>query len=118
MTKEQHFRLEKYESIFRTAIDSKYYRAMDSRFASDFINVCKELNIYINPNCPQCVLKALQTLGKLYFEYRSPEQPASADPADKADKPILEPSNDNNSKTTKTEKKASQNVNKNKKKAK
>lgn len=70
MTKEQHEKLKKYEQIFRTAIDSLYYRAMDSRFAADFISVCHELNIYINTSCPQCTLKALQTLGKLYFDYK------------------------------------------------
>lgn len=70
MTREQHENLKKYEQIFRTAIDSQYIRAMDSRFAADFINICHELNIYINTSCPACVLKAAQTLGKLYFEYK------------------------------------------------
>lgn len=70
MNKEQHDKLIKYESIFKTAIDSKYYRSMDSRFAADFISMCKELNVYINPSCPQCVLRALQTVGKLYFDYK------------------------------------------------
>ena len=72
MTKELHQNLEKYESIFRTAIDSNYYRAMDSRFAAEFIKACKELNVYINTSCPQCVLRALQTVGKLYFDYQEP----------------------------------------------
>ena len=70
MTREQHENLKKYEQIFRTAIDSQYIRAMDSRFAADFINICHELNIYINTSCPACVLKAAQTLGKLYFDYK------------------------------------------------
>lgn len=74
MTKEQHDKLIKYEQIFRTAIDSNYYRSMDSRFASDFISLCRELNVYIKPSCPQCVLKALQTMGKLYFDYKEPEK--------------------------------------------
>lgn len=74
MTKEQHDKLIKYEQIFRTAINSNYYRSMDSRFASDFISLCRELNVYIKPSCPQCVLKALQTMGKLYFEYKEPEK--------------------------------------------
>lgn len=74
MTKEQHDKLIKYEQIFRTAIDSNYYRSMDSRFASEFISMCRELNVYIKPSCPQCVLKALQTMGKLYFEYKEPEK--------------------------------------------
>ena len=111
MTKEQHLRLEKYESIFRTAIDSKYYRAMDSRFASDFISVCKELNIYINPNCPACVLRALQTLGNLYFDYADPDKPEAPVSPDLSDK-----SEDN--KTIKTEKNVHQNASKNKKKTK
>lgn len=69
MNKEQHDKLIKYESIFKTAIDSKYYRSMDSQFAADFVSMCKELNVYINQSCPQCVLRALQTVGKLYFDY-------------------------------------------------
>ena len=70
MNKEQHDKLIKYESIFKTAIDSKYYRSMDSMFAADFISMCKELNVYINPSCPQCVLRALQSVGRLYFDYK------------------------------------------------
>ena len=72
MNKEQHDKLIKYEQIFHTAISSNYYRSMDSRFAADFISVCHELNVYIKPSCPACVLRALQTLGKLYFEYKEP----------------------------------------------
>ena len=75
MNKEQHDKIIKYEQIFRTAIDSNYYRSMDSVFAADFISMCKELNVYINPSCPQCVLRALQTVGKLYFDYK--EEPNS-----------------------------------------
>lgn len=75
MNKEQHDKLIKYESIFKTAIDSKYYRSMDSVFAADFISMCKELNVYINQSCPQCVLRALQTVGRLYFDYK--EEPKS-----------------------------------------
>ena len=70
MNKEQHDKLIKYESIFKTAIDSKYYRSMDSQFAADFISMCKELNVYINQSGRQCVLIALQTVGKLYFDYK------------------------------------------------
>lgn len=72
MNKEQHTKLVKYEQIFRTAIDSNYYRAMDSRFAADFIAMCQELHVYIKTSCPQCVLNALKTMGKLYFEYKEP----------------------------------------------
>lgn len=72
MNKEQHDKLIKYESIFRTAIESNYYRSMDSRFAVDFIDMCHELNVYIKPSCPACVLNALKTMGKLYFEYKEP----------------------------------------------
>ena len=94
MTKELHQKLDKYESIFRTAIDSNYYRAMDSRFAAEFIKACKELNVYINTSCPQCVLRALQTVGRLYFDYK--EEPNSQlqiefpvdTPEVKDDKPI------------------------------
>lgn len=86
MTNEQHQKLEKYEQIFKTAVESNYYRAMDSRFAADFISICGELNVYINPSCPSCVLKALQTVGKLYFDFRSPEKPADADKSDSSEK--------------------------------
>lgn len=81
MTKELHDKLTKYESIFKCAIEAKYYRAMDSKFAADFIAGCHEMNVYINPSCSACVLKALQTLGQLYFDYQepAPETPADAD---------------------------------------
>lgn len=72
MNKEQHDKLIKYESIFKTAIESNYYRSMDSRFAADFIDMCHELNVYIKPSCPACVLNALKTMGKLYFDYKEP----------------------------------------------
>lgn len=72
MNKEQHNKLIKYESIFKTAIESNYYRSMDSRFAADFIDMCHELNVYIKPSCPACVLNALKTMGKLYFDYKEP----------------------------------------------
>lgn len=72
MNKEQHNKLIKYEQIFRTAIDSNYYRSMDSRFAADFISMCHELNVYIKPSCPACVLNALKVMGKLYFDYKEP----------------------------------------------
>lgn len=72
MNKEQHDKLIKYESIFKTAIESNYYRSMDSRFAADFIDMCHELNVYIKPSCPACVLNALKAMGKLYFEYKKP----------------------------------------------
>ena len=72
MNKEQHNKLIKYEQIFRTAIDSNYYRSIDSRFAADFIDMCHELNVYVKPSCPACVLTALKTMGKLYFDYKEP----------------------------------------------
>ena len=72
MNKEQHDKLIKYESIFKTAIESNYYRSMDSRFAADFIDICHELNVYIKPSCPACVLNALKAMGKLYFDYKEP----------------------------------------------
>ena len=72
MNKAQHNKLIKYESIFKTAIESNYYRSMDSRFAADFIDTCHELNVYIKPSCPACVLNALKAMGKLYFDYKEP----------------------------------------------
>lgn len=74
MNKIQHDKLIKYEQIFKTAIESNYYRSMDSHFASDFIDMCHELHIYVKQSCPACVLNALQTMGKLYFDYKEPEQ--------------------------------------------
>lgn len=108
MTKELHDKLVKYKEIFRTAIDSNYYRAMNSRFAAEFLEACRELNIYVNPVCPQCVLRALQTLGKLYFSFTEPETPASPDLAEKSE----------DNKTIKPKKKVSQNANNDKKKTK
>lgn len=101
ITKEQHEKLEKYEGIFNTAIKANYYRAMDSKFAAQFISTCKELNVFINPSCPQCVLKVLQMVGRMYFDYREPEQPVNTDSS--------ELSVNEDSKTTKEVKKASQN---------
>lgn len=72
MNKEQHDKLIKYESIFKIAIEANYYRSMNSRFAADFIDMCHELNVFIKPSCPACVLNALKTMGKLYFEYKDP----------------------------------------------
>ena len=72
MNKIQHDKLIKYEQIFHTAIESNYYRSMDSRFAADFISMCHELNVYIKPSCSACVLNALKAMGKLYFEYKEP----------------------------------------------
>lgn len=117
MTKELHDKLTKYEAQFNTAINAQYVRAMNSVFAADFIQACRELNIYLNVNCPQCVLKAMQTLGKLYFEYREPEQPAVADSAELPDNllpPMIPDSEDN--KTIKPKKRVSQAPSKNKKK--
>lgn len=111
MNKIQHDKLIKYESIFKTAIDSKYYRTMDSRFAADFISMCHELNVYINTSCPACVLKALQTLGKLYFEYKKPDTPAVADSSEG-----VEITKDN--KTIKAKNKSSQKAQKQSKKKK
>lgn len=108
MTKELHDKLVKYEQIFKTAINSNYYRAMDSRFAAEFLEACKELNIYVNPVCPQCVLRALQALGKLYFSYTEPETPASPDSSEKSE----------DNKTIKLNKRVTQDASKNKKKMK
>lgn len=125
MTKELHQNLEKYESIFRTAIDSNYYRAMDSRFAAEFINACKELNVYINTSCPQCVLKALQTVGKLFFNYKEeePEKPDNQLKIEFPEEQVKDNSTESwqphtipSEETIKSNKKASQNANKQPKK--
>lgn len=93
MNKEQHDKLIKYESIFKTAIESNYYRSMDSRFAADFIDMCHELHVYIKPSCPACVLNALKTMGKLYFDYKEPveEKPIQDTPKPIDNKTIAKP---------------------------
>lgn len=100
MTQEQYNKLIKYEQIFKSAIDSKYMRAIDSRFAADFNQACKELNIYLRPGCPACLLRAAQTLGKLYFDFKqqipdnretpSSDSPDSVDSPDSAELPKLD----------------------------
>lgn len=119
MTKELHQNLEKYESIFRTAIDSNYYRAMDSRFAAEFIKACKELNVYINTSCPQCVLRALQTVGKLYFDYQEPVKQSNQLKIEFPEEQVNDKSSQSwlpptipSEETIKSNKKASQNANK------
>lgn len=71
MTKEIFDKLTKYEQIFRSAIYSRYLRAMDSRFAADMYEAMKELNIYYNMNCPNCMFIAVETLGKQYFDSKA-----------------------------------------------
>ena len=116
MTKELHYKLEKYEQIFKTAIDSNYYRAMDSRFAAEFINACKELNVYINTSCPQCVLRALQAVGKLYFDYREPENPVKPEQSEQSELPQYLPPTIPDNKHIKQEKKVHQSESKQPKK--
>ena len=106
MTREQHKKLVKYEGIFRTAINGNYYRAMTSAFAKDLLDVAKELNVYVNPSCGQCMLRAIQTLGRLYFEYQ--EEPEIEFPLDA-------PKEEDN-KPIKQEKKVKESAPKNKKK--
>lgn len=93
MNKEQHDKLIKYEQIFRTAIESNYYRSMDSRFAADFISMCHELHVYIKPSCPACVLTALKVMGKLYFDYKEPveENPIQDVKNNEAEETITKP---------------------------
>ena len=99
MTKEQHEKLIKYESIFKTAIESNYYRSMDSRFAADFIDMCHELHVYVKPSCPACVLTALKTMGRLYFDYKEPVE----------EKPIQDTQNPEDTETIAKPDKVSQN---------
>ena len=108
MNKEQHDKLIKYEQIFHTAISSNYYRSMDSRFAADFIDMCHELNVYIKPSCPACVLTALKTMGKLYFDYKEPVE----------ENPIQDVKNSEDNKTITKPNKASQKSQKQSKKKK
>lgn len=93
MNKIQHEKLIKYEQIFKTAIDSNYYRSMDSRFAADFISMCHELHVYVKPSCPACVLNALKTMGRLYFDYKEPveEKPIQDTPKPIDNKTITKP---------------------------
>ena len=111
MTKEQYQRLKRYEHVFYTAIYGQYYRAMTSRDIAEFVQVCKELAVYINTSCPACVLKAFQTVGKLYYDYK-PE------PETKEENSIQEREIKSDIETITPKKKASQNASKNKKKSK
>lgn len=126
MTQEQYNKLNKYESMFHSAIEAKYIRAIPREQATDFISVCHELCIHINTSCPACVLQAAQTLGKLYFDYKEQNTESRVIPsADKADYTesvadsidLFEelPKSSKSvkpGKTANTNKKASQNVNK------
>lgn len=106
MTDLQYKKLKKYDGIFHTAINGNYYRAMDSHFAKDLLDVAKELNVYVNPSCGQCMLRAIQTLGRLYFAYQ--EEPEIEFPLDA-------PKEEDN-KPIKQEKKVKESEPKNKKK--
>ena len=117
MTKEQHEKLVKYEQIFRTAINSNYYRSMDSRFAADFIDMCQELHVYINPSCPQCVLRALHTMGKLYFAYKEPVEELVEEPKESVgENPIQDTQKPEDIETIEKPNKVSQNKSKQPKK--
>lgn len=71
MTQEQYKRLSKFEIVLRSAVNSRYIRLMDSRTTAEFVDICRELNVFVKPNCGACMLKAATTLGTLYFSYQS-----------------------------------------------
>lgn len=71
MTNELFKKIKQYEELFYVAINGNYYRALDSKKLADIAEACKELNIYIRVNCPACMLRSLQTLGRAYYEKKS-----------------------------------------------
>ena len=91
--------LSKYEKQFRTAVYSRYLRAMPVSFYDDFIKIAKEQGVRVNLNCGECMLNAVSTIGRLYFAQKS-EIPVPTDsselpvdnspclPVDKPSKPV------------------------------
>ena len=69
MTQEQYERIKPLESILKSAVNSNYIRLMDRKIQSDFVSLCQELNIYVNTNCPSCMLAAAIRLGRMYLSY-------------------------------------------------
>ena len=63
--------LSKYEKQFRTAVYSRYLRAMPVSFYDDFIKIAKEQGVRVNLNCGECMLNAVSTIGRLYFAQKS-----------------------------------------------
>ena len=72
MTKENHDRLTKYESILSSAVKSSYARLLESEMR-EIAEVYKDhFGIALTKsqlNCSTCKLHALQRIGKDYFEY-------------------------------------------------
>lgn len=71
MTQEQYIRTSKFENVLRSAVNSRYLRCMDSRIQAEFVSICKDLNIFVKPTCPACMLNAATALGRQYFDYQS-----------------------------------------------
>lgn len=92
---EQFEKTKKYEYQFDTAINGRYLRAQTFAFYRDLVDVCNELNIRINLNCPQCLLMAVTQLGKLYNETKAEVEseaqksevatPQKSEPSDKSE---------------------------------
>lgn len=85
MTSLQIEKLKKYEHQFHTAIEAKYLRAQPQSYYKELVQVCGELGIHINLNCPSCVYNAVTQLGRMYFDAVKPQQPDQPADADKVD---------------------------------
>ena len=91
--------LSKYEKQFRTAVYSRYLRAMPVSFYDDFIKIAKEQGVRVNLNCGECMLNAVSTIGRLYFAQKadipvpsdSSELPVDNTPCLPVNKPTSKP---------------------------
>lgn len=86
----QFEKAKKYEPQFQSAVYSRYLRAQPTSYYADLADLCNELKIRLNLNCPACVLNAVTQLGRMYFEtkeemIKETEKSAVADPSDKSD---------------------------------
>ena len=71
--KEDLNKLNKYESYFKTAINSDYCRALWKDDFDILTTIYKKWTgeeIITNMNCNTCKLKFMKKLGKLYFKYK------------------------------------------------
>ena len=93
LSTKQFEKAKKYEPQFRTAVYSRYLRAQPTSYYSDLSDLCAELNIRLNLSCPACVLNAVTSLGKMYFETKEQLEadkqntPAIAAKSDSSDEP-------------------------------
>ena len=71
MTQELYEKCKAYEQSFRWAINSNFVHMTSSEFAKVAALYKEAFDDEVkNQNCNTCRLRALQTLGKSYFEYQ------------------------------------------------